>query len=246
MRRPFPPSNLLRRFFRPAVLFLCLCPAAHAQLATSDKMNAMAHGPFVSTTLTADPLNTGAILAYKAVVVDVGSDDIPAAIAFDTDLLRVASAWTGGFLHWYPARTSLQEFPTPDGFTHFATSQGPGWTHTGRFDDPRSWPYGPLPRDRARYHGLYLHGDRVVFSYGVGGTEVLESPGFTRVEGRPVFTRAFELSPGGESLSLRVLQALRWRRNAPRLSPIPSGPKRSSACLMNAPNVFPKTASPRR
>ena len=176
-------------------------------LRNSDQMNQMDHGPFASTTITNDPLSSSGIMVYKGIAVKVGDDASPATMAFDTDLLRVASAWTGGLLHWYEARTSLQEFPSPSGFLHFATSQGPGWTHTGEFDDPRRWPYGPLPEDWARYKGLYVHGDQVVFSYAVGDSDVLELPGFARVQGRSIFTRTFSLSPTEESLSLRVLQA---------------------------------------
>lgn len=186
---------------------LGLAVPVRAQLAPSDEMNAMEHGPFVSTTLTLDPLTTSGIIAYKAIAVKVGTGSSPATMAFDTDLLRVVGGWTGGFLHWYPARTSLQEFPSPDGLMHFSTGQGPGWTRTRRFNDPRRWPYGPLPDDWGRYRGLYVHGDEVVFSYEIGESEVLELPGFTRVDGRPVFTRTFNLAPTGDSLSLRVLQA---------------------------------------
>lgn len=191
------------------VLLVSLAVAlpARAQLEGADRMNAMDHGPFASTTLTVDPLSTSGIVAYKGVAVKVGSGPTPATLAFDTDLLRVASAWTGGFLHWYEPRTSLQEFPSPAGFAHFATGQGPGWTRTRRFRDPRAWPYGPLPEHWARYRGLYVHGDEVVFWYTVGGSEVLELPGFRQEQGRPVFTRTLNLSPTADSLSLRVLQA---------------------------------------
>lgn len=193
----------------PALLLIILGVVfpARAQLATSDKMNRMEHGSFVSTTITDDPLSPSGIIAFKGIAVKVGSDASPATMAFDTDLLRVASAWTGGFLHWYEARTSLQEFPAKGGFSHFATSQGPGWTRTGRFNDPRRWPYGPLPEDWAQYKGLYVHGDHVLFSYTVGDSDVLELPGFARVKGRPIFTRTFNLSPTEGSLSLRVMQA---------------------------------------
>jgi glucose/arabinose dehydrogenase len=180
---------------------------AKAQLAASDKMNHMEHGPFVSTTVTADPLITSSIIAYKGIAVKVGTDASPATMVFDTDLLRVAGGWTGGFLHWYPARTSLQEFPTPEGYTHFATSQGPGWTRSGRFNDPRAWPYGPIPEESGRYNGMYLHGDNVVFSYTVADSDVLELPGFAKVQGHPIFTRTFNLSPTEATLALRVTQA---------------------------------------
>ena len=123
-------------------------------------MNAMDHGPFVSATISTDPYSTRSIFVYKGIAVRVG-EDRDAVMVFDTDLLRVASAWTGGFLKWYPAREGLQEFPSPDGYTHFSTSQRPGWSRDGNFADPRPWRYGPVPRALGAYKGLYLHGDRV-------------------------------------------------------------------------------------
>ena len=202
---------------RPIALLLftslTLTISAYGQMGTSNQgrttneMNQMDHGPFASTTITSDPLSTSSIMAYKGIVVKLGDDDAPASMAFDTDLLRVAGAWTGGFLHWYDARTSLQEFPSPDGYMQFATSQGPGWSRTGKFRDPRKWPYGPLPKEWAQYKGMYVHGDQVVFSYTVGESNVLEQFDFMRIENRPLFTRTFNLTTTEESLSLRVLQA---------------------------------------
>ena len=35
---------------------------------------------------------------------------------------------------------------------------------------------GPLPLDWAKYKGLYRHGQQVVLSYSINGSDVLESP----------------------------------------------------------------------
>jgi hypothetical protein len=166
-------------------------------------MSEMEHGPFVSSTITDDPLSTSSIFVYKGIAVRVAPD---AVMVFDTDLLRVARAWTGGFLKWSPARHSLQEWPTPDGFAHFSTGPRPGWSRNGKFVDPRSRPYGPVPATIGRYQGLHLHGDRVVFSYLIGAVEVLEAPGFERLETRAVFTRTFNVGVSAESLSLLVAE----------------------------------------
>ena len=136
--------------------------------APSVEYNQMDHGPFVSTTLATDPVTE------KAIVVKVGTDT---AVAFDTDLLRVSAAWTGGFLTWYAARDGLQNWPSPVGTPVFSTGKAPGWTRTGSFTDPRSYPVGPLPKTWGHYKGLYLTGDQTVFSYTVGSTQILESPG---------------------------------------------------------------------
>ncbi len=169
-------------------------------------LNAMAHGPFVSSTISTDPLSTRSIFVYKGIAVRVRKER-DAVMVFDTDLLRMASAWTGGFLKWYPARDGLQEFPSPDGYEHFTTSQRPGWSLDGRFGDPRPWRYGPVPSRLGRYKGLYLKGDSVVFSYTIGSTPILESPGFRRINEQPVFTRTFNLSQTGDQPSIQLARA---------------------------------------
>ena len=213
-----PPYSLIQIIMTRSTTLLVLMSlsltfSARGQMGDSDQinkldnMNGMDHGPFASTTISTDPLSTSSIMVYKGIAVKVGDDDSEATMVFDTDLMRVAGAWTGGFLHWYEARTNLQEFPSPAGFPHFNTSQGPGWTRTGQFNDPRRWPYGPMPDGWVQYKGLYVHGDHVVFSYSLGRSELLELFGFARVQGHPIFTRTFDLNQSADPLSLRILQA---------------------------------------
>jgi plastocyanin len=182
-------------------------PAAAQQVSTAS-MNLMDHGPFASSTITIDPYSPRGIIAHKAIAVRLGSD---ATMAFDTDLLRVVGAWTGGFLHWLPARDALQEWPTPDGHLHFLNAEKAGWSTTRNLNDSRASPtlnnsqrYGPLSGDR-RYDGLHVQGDDVVFSLSVGGARILEKFGFQRVLGQPVFTRTINVSPTDQSLTLLVV-----------------------------------------
>lgn len=168
-------------------------------------MNAMDHGPFVSSTISNDPQSTRSIFVYKGIATKLGPKN-EAVMVFDTDLLRFASAWTGGFLKWYPARDGLQEFPSPDGFTHFSTSQRPGWSLDGKFGDPRPWKYGPVPKNLGAYKGLYKHGDQLAFSYRMGNTDILESPGYVRVLDKSIFKRTLSLSATNDTLSTQVLQ----------------------------------------
>jgi glucose/arabinose dehydrogenase len=176
--------------------------------APSAELNGMDHGPFISSSVATDPVTEKGI----AVKVDAA---VPAMLMFDTDLLRVSAAWTGGQLTWYAARDGLQQWPSPEGTIHFATAKGPGWSREGSFEDPRSLPLGPLPRDWAHYKGLYLNGDRVTFSYTVGRTDVLDQPGFATVSSaaganvvaQPVFLRTFAIGRTSEPLSLRVADA---------------------------------------
>lgn len=165
----------------------------------------MEHGPFVSSTISTDPMSIRSIFVYKGIAVRVGKDE-GAVMVFDTDLLRVASAWTGGFLKWYPARDGYEKWPSPDGYMHFMTAQRPGWSKDGNFSDPRPWKYGPIPKSQGAYKGMYLQNDQVVFAYTIGETEVLESPGYKRFEDRAIFTRTLNLRPLKERQSLQIIQ----------------------------------------
>ncbi len=176
-----------------------------AQFQPSDNMNPMDHGPFVTSTIAYDPLTVSSIFVHKGVAVKVGNNP-QAVITFDTDLLRVAGAWTGGFLHWYLERDGLEHWPSPDGITHFENSQTPGWSLNREFKDPRTWPYGPIPKELGRYKGLYVNDDQVLFSYSIGECDILELPGFDMMGEHPLFTRHIDLSASKDKLSLRVLQ----------------------------------------
>lgn len=181
---------------------------AQAQLVP---MNRMDHGPFVSSTITLDPSTPKGIIVQKGIAVRV---DREATMVFDTDLLRVVGAWTGGGLHWRPARDSLQEWPAPDGHLHFLNSEKAGWSTNGDLTDPRGRSatlnnarrYGPLPANR-RYEGLHVRNDDVVLSMTVGDAKVFEKFGFRRVEHDPVFTRTINISPTSQKLTLLVLSA---------------------------------------
>jgi hypothetical protein len=166
--------------------------------APSVELNRMDHGPFISSTIATEPVTE------KAIAIKV-SKDPAAVIAFDTDLLRVSAAWTGGVLNWYAARDGLANWPTPAGTIHFATRKGPGWTRTGSFQDPRQLPIGPLPKTWGHYKGLYLNGNDVVLSYTVGQVPILEAPGYLTIAERPVFARTFNVAATSDALSLRVL-----------------------------------------
>lgn len=153
-------------------------------------------------------------LAAKAVIVRLGTESDPAAIAFDTDLLRYAAGWTGGFVqlgktHLATMKGSVPLAPVADPKVAgilFTTPRLQGWSENGAFRDPRPGPFGPLPKQLARYNGLYVHGGQVVFSYSIGDCDVLETPHFNRGEGdgKRCFYRTFHLSPTRRSLSMLV------------------------------------------
>jgi len=132
-----------------------------------------------------------------------------ASVCFDTERLRMAAGWTGGFLKLPAGRDGLQGVPKIAGKLAFHTLMTPGWAGPkGEWVEPTPpinkgndlCSTGPLPRTWAKWRGHYTHGDHVVLSYSVGASGVLESPGFAN----GVFTRQFEItrSPAKSPLSL--------------------------------------------
>src|SRR5205823_1914480 len=111
---------------------------------------------------------------------------------FDTDLLRYSAGWPGGFLELSPRRYGLIEAPKPKGEIQFTSAPVPGWESKGSFADPRPQAYGPLPRDWAKYGGLYLHDKRIVLACSVGQARILESPWLERAQGLMALTRTVE------------------------------------------------------
>ncbi len=113
---------------------------------------------------------------------------------FDTDTMRMAAGWhhpvddasTSRFIDWRDIQLNGEHgiHPRVAGAIDFGNSIGPGWANpatNSTTDDARvvgrdNRRYGPLPRDWARYRGLYHFGNQVVLSYSVGKTDILECP----------------------------------------------------------------------
>lgn len=170
----------------------------------------MDYGPFLcSSVLRAEPpkgarLGTEPVLAAKGITIDVGHNS---AVCFDTDTVRLAAGWTGGFLDL--SRTNLAELkgdlaPRPAGQIQFGTRIGPGWAKSGSFADPRPGACGPLPAGWAHYKGLYRHGRQIVLSYSVGATDVLELPGSFASQDDVAFTRSFHIGKSATPLEVLV------------------------------------------
>jgi hypothetical protein len=149
-------------------------------------------GPFLNCTMEY-PRDTGKERVFKATVVKLGD----AAVVFDRGTMRLAAGWTGGWLNISDRRFGLLNTPTPKGTMAFALPPGPGWAASdGDWTVARNRFTHPLPKDWVKYRGLYVRGSRVVLSYTVDGTDVLESPGQETVEGTPLITRTIEVGPG--------------------------------------------------
>ncbi|CAA9430410.1 MAG: hypothetical protein AVDCRST_MAG64-3450, partial [uncultured Phycisphaerae bacterium] len=201
----------------PALLagLLLLCCAARPAGA-QNRWDEMDYGPFLGSSVTmpgANPEDPAGIVE-KGVTVRLGTKDQPAAVCFDTDLLCYRAGWTGGWLKLMGTpfdgthRPPEGSRPMPQGEIMFSTGSGPGWASPdGKWDDPRPRPYGPLPRAWGKYKGHYVHGDRVVFSYTVGDTDVLDLPAFERADdGQALFTRTLRLGASTKPLKLLVNQ----------------------------------------
>jgi hypothetical protein len=182
----------------------------------------MDYGPFLSlsvenATKASYDNNTGFINADtcpRGLLIKLG-DDWNTGVVFDMDLLRIACGWNGAPPKWYGIIfggehghvTSLNSEPV------FRTPQGPGWAdYNGSFKDPRKDsikplpPPGPLPREWAKYRGLYKHGDRVILSYSVGKTDVLEMPSLESHDSLKAFARTFHIGPSADSMNLMLAE----------------------------------------
>jgi mono/diheme cytochrome c family protein len=171
----------------------------------------MEFGPALFWTLQVETNN----IAYKgiAVRVDEGPGGVSkghAWILYDQDTMRVAAAWTGDeFIDWrgiafdgsHGTHASIM------GKKLFVNPPGPGWAdpENGQWHDPRlrgrdDKPYGPLPREWAHYEGIYYHRNKVVIAYTIGGTRILEQPGYEN----GVFVRTLNISALERELTMRV------------------------------------------
>src|SRR5262249_26397335 len=159
-------------------------------------------GPYLNATF-ACPGPRGKVHAFKGTAIRVG-DKGEAAVLFDRARLRLAAGWAGGYLTHSSVRFGLLNTPTPAGTLVFTTESGAGWADPdGKWED-RHAATAPLPREWARYRGLYLHGKHVLLSYTVGNVAVLESPWAESAGGITAITRSLEIGPSDHPLRLLV------------------------------------------
>ena len=196
------------------ILTTVLALIGSAAIAASPPYQRMDFGPALFWTYQVAPGN----IAQKGIAIRL--DDGPGGVSkgrawmiYDHDTMRVAAATTGEFVDWkgiafdgsHGTHTSLS------GERHFVNPVGSGWASPdGKWDDDArvigkdGKRYGPLPREWAHYEGLYLHGNKVVITASIGGTRVLESPGWIDRGTNAVFTRTLNVSAATQRLLLRV------------------------------------------
>ena len=169
---------------------------------TGQKWRDMDYGPYLSTAVAAHPKN----LTYKGIIIPLTPDHTGGTVVFDTDLLRYSAGWIGGLINYADVAFNgwHQSYPSIEGELLWENKVGPGWAKDGSFEDTRTVPFGPLPRDWAHWKGLYLHENRVVLSYTVGTRSVLESPSLESGDNGNAFARTFHLGPSTSSTLVRV------------------------------------------
>src|SRR3954470_7207330 len=103
--------------------FLAFTLAVSAQEIPWDKTDL---GPFQSGCFKLRTLGDngqpGDQVIAKGIAIAVGSKDAPATILFDTELLRVSAAWTGGFVKFPRGRGGLEGQIGSAGEIQFATA----------------------------------------------------------------------------------------------------------------------------
>ena len=169
---------------------------------TGEPWRDMDYGPFLSTAVKANAKN----LTYKGIVIPLTPDWTGGAVVFDTDLLRYSAGWIGGLIDFADVEFDgrHQSYPSIEGQLLWENEVGPGWAKDDSFEDTRSVPFGPLPRDWAHWKGLYLHGNKVILSYTVGTRSVLETPSLEIGEKGYAFVRTLHLGPSTSSTLVRI------------------------------------------
>jgi hypothetical protein len=218
----------MRRLFAAALLLLATAP-----LLTAAPFDEMDYGPFLSHTFQLP--NNNITLRGVAVPFDApieGEEKTPGAkgklpfdpakcgIVFDTELLRFSGYWNGGFVTFNGVvfNGNHGANPGPAGTVRVATNVGPGWAKDGKFDDPRSYPHGPMPRDYGRYKGLYRTDNGIIFSYTVGDSQVLDMPSVEVHNKQQLFVRTLNLSPSKKTSHVVIADL----PNAGAMSNVPS------------------------
>jgi glucose/arabinose dehydrogenase len=225
---------MLNRFF---ILALCVATAARAgELKPPAKytgpkpthVDSMQWGPFFSYsigrvqamdgTVTGKEYGNKECVVLKGIVVPLTpARDVN--VVFDTDLLRYAVGWSGGFLDLSRSNAGQykgDEPPSALGTARWGTQLAPG-VGPGEFKDERGKNAGPLPESYAHYKGLYVHDGRVIFSYSVGGRDVLDSMEAFKTSVGPVFVRRLRLAAGKTPVIVALF-------DAEQLNGITSGP----------------------
>ncbi|HIG80238.1 MAG TPA: hypothetical protein EYQ62_01030 [Verrucomicrobiales bacterium] len=175
-------------------------------------------------------------VANKGMAIIVGRE---AFMCFDTDLLRWAAGWTGGYIteDGVSFKGNHGASPRIAGEQKFGTSPIAGWADAkGSFADSRPEPFGPLPRKHVQWLGNYVADDQVVLSYRVHGVGILEQPGSIEKDGQTIFVRSIKY----ENISADLVTMVCEVENAKGgmedgVAILVAGDQVTQVALMNAP-----------
>ncbi len=131
----------------------------------------------------------------RAVAVRLGGEG-DLAVSFDTETLRYAHLWRGGFISFFPNRYGIGGGIYVDGEVALESPDLVGWTPGGSFSG-REYPEGAKV-----YRGHYRNGARAIFDYAVNGLEVLDSPGTIGGPGGGMLVRDLEFGSATEGAFL--------------------------------------------
>ncbi len=191
------------------------------------------YGPFLAATFEAGGGSPSLARKGLAVRLDPGPGGVGrghAWVLYDLDTLRAAAFWTGPkFINWAGINFDGQhsKHPSLKGEVQAALRTMPGWAAPGSesFDDPRpigrdQKPYGPLPRQHARFRALHhvaAQGSTaadprsaIVLEYLVGDAVVLETPSLAApldAAAPPVMVRSFSFGKRPLPLTVRLAAA---------------------------------------
>ncbi len=121
--------------------------------------------------------------------------------SFDTETLRFAHLWRGGFISFFPNRWGIGGGIQSDGALVLESPQVTGWSQDGNF--PKAFPEGA-----AEYHGHYRHGKRAILHYTAHGLEMLDSFWAIPSPGGEVVSRTIEFRGKARAQHLLLFPAL--------------------------------------
>jgi hypothetical protein len=168
------------------------------------RFRSMDTGPFFDATFKFPLDARTSQLVYKGVAVRLkssGPNPVEGGVIFDRATCRLMAGWTGGYLEQSIRRFGLLNTPTPKGQLIFANPAGPGWADPNGKWNAKGQFTTPLPKEWVQYKGMYLNGDRVVFKYTVGETEICESASLDRVNEKLAITTQLFIAPHESQLS---------------------------------------------
>ena len=146
-----------------------------------DRWNDTDIGPFLASVLR----TPGGPIA-KGLSIRLG-DPASTAVGYDLQTGSLRVAWSGNFLSFDARRYGITSTPGIAGTVLFLCSRP-------------SWGTSPV-----HYQGMYQHGRRLVLSYRVGDSTVLESPGPGKREGSFTISRTLEIGSHKQPLSLTLI-----------------------------------------